>query len=271
MSKAEWMKIGLSTKWLKSAEPIQTSDGKWIDEVNGDVVEVANPNTNPNTNTINDITVDIRGVPYLFESGETYSDHAGKYIVEEIKNNGQLFKVKYIDGRFQGETREYPTIDRAKIIHNEVVRKDQAQRIRTMGFSGNKEYFAIGYLAKNGYISAQVPPSGRKFFEETYKNITGDDAMKYLDGAYEIPKEESKWHLELRIRFKGADDAILAQMEIKNVDIKQGKRGELQINNNHFVFNLFKLGFKLSRQNVEDIRRYIPEKYMGDFNAGASA
>jgi hypothetical protein len=266
MSRSEWKKIGSSTKWLKTAEPIET-DGKWYDEVNGELVEIPNPNL------IKDITVIVHGVPYLFEVGKTYADHAGKYIVEEIKNKGQTLKVKYIDGRFQGETREYPTIDRAKIMWNEAVRQDQQNRFKTMGFSGNQEYFAIGYLAKNGFVNADVPPSERKWFEGLYKQLTGDDAVQYLGtAAYGIVKEESKWHLELRIGFPEADDAILSRMLFKNVNnITRPKTGGLKINNNDFVFNLFKIGFKLGRQDVEVIKSHIPEKYMGDFNAGVSA
>jgi len=263
VSKTEWTKIGLSKKWLKLAEPVQTSDGKWIDEINGEIVEVPAPVT-----AMKDITVEIRDVPYIFEVGKTYSDHAGKYMVEEIKDGGKTLKVKYIDGRFQSQTREYSTVDRAKVIHNEVTRRDQANRIKTMGFNGNKEYFAIGYLAKNGVITAELPPSERKYFEEVYRALTGDNAINYLKSEYQIVKEDSKWHLELRIRFPEPDDAVLSKMAFKYVSINRIQSG-LQINNNQFIFNLFKIGFKLSRQNVEDIRRYIPEKYMGDFNAGA--
>lgn len=251
MSRVEWEKIGASTKWLKIAQ--ETS----INEKQNEVLNLQNT------------TITVRGIPYLFETGRVYSDHAGDYVIEEIKNDGQILKITYVTGNFKGNTKEYSTLSKAQIIHNETVRNDQRNRIQTMGFSGNKEYFAIGYLAKNGFVSAQVSPSERKWFEKVYNEITHDVAANYLKFAYEIPKEESKWHLELRIGFPEPDLSVASQMSFKYVNITRSSNG-LKINNNHFIFNLFKLGFKLGRQNVEDIRNHIPETYMGDFNAGAS-
>ena len=251
ISKSQWQEMGNKAGWMRKAQ-------------------VDPPNT-----SLQNITVMVREVPYLFEVGHSYPDGAGNYMVEEISNSGQLLKVKYIDGRFNGETREYPTLDRARIIHNEAVRRDAKNRIKTLGFSGNKQYLALGYLAKHGMITAEVPPPDRKQFESTYKSITQDDATKYLGNGYLVVKEGSKWHLELRIRFSEPDASILSQMSFDGLKtdkavVMNRASSYLQINNNDLIWNLFKIGFKLDSQNVEDIRKYIPEKYMGDFNTGSS-
>jgi hypothetical protein len=40
-----------------------------------------------------------------------------------------------------------------------------------MGFTGSEENFALGYLAKNGTITAQIPQSQRAWFEDLYKRL----------------------------------------------------------------------------------------------------
>ena len=173
-----------------------------------------------------------------------------------------------MDGRFKDEERLYSAIDRAKIIHNEVVKQNAKHRIDVMGFSGNNEYFTLGYLAKNGYCTAQVPLSEHKGFENKYNEITKDNAQNYLNSmGYQISKDDSKWHLELGIRFPTPDPSIAPKISLKHVNINNTSVGNI-INNNQFVWNLFKIGFKLGKQDINKIKSYIPNTYMGDFEAG---
>jgi hypothetical protein len=221
-------------------------------------------------NVIDNVIIDIRGFPYIFEISEIYEDGAGKYIVQEIQDNGKTLKVKYLDGKFKDEERLYIAFDRAKIIHNEVIRLDRLLGIESMPFKGSNEYLAIGYLAKNGYCTAQVPPSTSDKFEKTYQQLTNDDAKKYLNSNYEIvKKEESKWHLELRIHFSELNKNISCQIAIKDFKVKRSLSG-LTINNNPFIWNLFKIGFRLGHQNVDFIKTHIPKMHISDFNLGYS-
>lgn len=263
MSMREWHEIGLRSHWLKIAEPINI-DGKWYDEINGELVEVNNPEANKVTKEKKKVSVNRYDPPIIFEEGGIYEDGLGKYVVVSISDNNEFLDVKYLKN---DQVKRYKVLDRAKIIHNEQVRREQTNRMSELGFSGSKEFFALGYLASKGIIHAQIPISQRTWFEEMYLRLTGDKAQ--IGPNYDLAKDESKYTLQLRIKFEEPDDQYLSQMNFKNATVIRTKTG-LEISDNNFIKNLFIMGFKLAnnRINKGSILNKIPQEKVGDFEAG---
>jgi len=249
----------------QDAQEIIEIDGKKYHEIDGQLVEI--PLHPPKT-----ITFYQFDPPVSFTEGQIYSDFLGHYKLNKISEDDKYFDIVYIDGDKMGQKRQYESLSRAIIIHREQKRQDQINRMKTLGFSGNKEYFTLGYLAAKGIIIAQVPYSQAKWFEDMYHRLTGDNAQTYLNinALYRIEKDESKYSLELRIKFPEPEDQYLSQMQLKYININKTAHG-LEINNNDFIKNLFKMGFKIGNNtnNLANIRNHIPENMLNDFNAGA--
>jgi len=270
ISQKDWYKIGISGRWLKIAEPINI-DGKMYDEINGELVEVPDPSNNSSEiQTEKKITIDIYKPSITFIEGELYQDGAGQYKVLAI--DGDNLTVLYIDGRFSGQTKQYSSLSRAKIIHNEQVRQNQLNKMTDVGFTGSGDFLELGYLAKNGTVIAQIPTSQQKWFEEMYTRLTnGDNATNYKGGLYTISKDETKFGLQLRIKFPEPDDMYLSKMEFKNLNVNRTASG-LEINDTNYVKSLLKMGFKLGNNeiNIPAILNNVPKDKLSDFNLGTT-
>jgi len=230
------------------------------------IIKVAQPISTPK-----EVTVNVYKPPIKFIEGNVYKDAAGQYKVISIDDDTNM-TVTYIDGMFNGQTRQYTIISRAKIIHNEDVRQNQLNRMTGAGFTGSGDFFELGYLAKQGMIMAEIPKSQQQWFEEMYTRLTGDKATNYSGGIYQIVKDESKYGLQLRIKFPEPDDQYLAKMKFKNIDVNRTKSG-MEINNTNYIKHLFKLGFKLGNNSSNIpaiISKSVPTEGLADFNLGTS-
>lgn len=230
------------------------------------IIKIAQPTSIPK-----EVTVSVYNPPIKFVEGDVYKDAAGQYKVISIDDNTNM-TVTYIDGMFSGQTRQYTILSRAKIIHNEDVRQNQLNRMTGAGFTGSGDFFELGYFAKRGTITAEIPKSQQKWFEEMYTRLTGDKATNYSGGIYQIVPDESKYGLQLRIRFPEPDDQFLTKMKFKNLDVHRTRSG-MEINNTNYIKHLFKLGFKLGNNsnNIPAIlNKSVPPEGLADFNLGTS-
>jgi len=252
---------------LKSAD--LEIDGKWYDEETGEEI----PTPSQKIDIPKSITIPIRGYEYVFEEGQMYSDAAGNYRVDDILEENKI-SVTYIDGNFSGQKRIYDALDRAKIIHNEERRQDAKDNIKTIRFNEPDEYFTLGYLAKNSKINVEVPLEQAKNFEVKYKNLTGDDATDYLDSGdyYIAPKQENRWYVKCRLRFD-IKESVMSRLSFPN-DMKLGNAGgKVQIDNNNYVYNLFRNGFKIGKNvnNYNEISSGLSGRFKDAFDDGFNA
>ena len=203
------------------------------------------------------------GVTFIV--GKSYADGAGEYIVDSIADDQKTMTVTYSNGRFSGETKTYDV--GLKAAHWKFIRQriDRDNRMETLNFDGDEHSWALGYLSSFGIISADIPSDQRQWFEDMYKQLTGDDAKLYLNKNYYLTKPESKYTLELRIKFPSTTNKFKEILHALGVNIIESNNG-MEINNNNFIKNLFQLGFHLGKNKDRSLD--IAEKIRGvDINA----
>ena len=218
-------------------------DGVLYKEVNGDLIEVPKPPSPPKK-----ISVSVGGRIYVFEEGGIYLDAAGDYRVKEILPGNKL-RVVYLNGNFEGQEREYAALDRAKIIHNEILREDTRHKMRSIEFSGSDDYFTMGYLASKGNITAEIGPKHHKSFPALYKSLTGEDPAKYEHHGYSLSPSEGRWSYTLRLYFPTPPPQVLNKMVFPpDASLKQhGSQMELACND--YILTLFKKGFSIGKNS----------------------
>jgi len=213
ITKREWKEIGKKSNWLKISQ---------LQSVNNN------------------------GVTFI--QGQQYVDPSGEYTVDSISDDGKTMTVTYNSGLFNGQTKTWDVS--LKSTHYKFVQRqeDRRNRMERINFDGDEFSWALGYLASFGSITADIPSDQRKWFEELYKNITGEDATDYLNRGYYLTKPESKYTLELRIKFprpQGNSVSLLKSLSDK-VKIIEGD-SNMEINNNNFIKNLFLMGFRIGK------------------------
>jgi hypothetical protein len=260
--------FSLKRGFQKIAEPIEI-DGKWYDEQNNEMIEIPGPTKGEPASR--SITIPVRDYKYIFEEGGIYSDAAGNYRVDKILDENKI-KVTYIDGQFSGQERTYSAFDRAKIIYNEERRQDAKNKMTTVQFNEPNHYFTLGYLAKNSKINVEVPSDQAANFEAKYRDLTGDDAKTHSDNYYVAPKQENRWHVKCRLRFS-VIESVMPNLSFPS-DVKfNNVAGAIQIDNNNYVYNLFRHGFKIGRNvdNYNGISAGLNGKFKEAFDDGFNA
>lgn len=113
----------------------------------------------------------------------------------------------------------------------------------------------IEYLSnpdKEVFIEAELHPRRRNSFEKEYQDFTGLSVptVSNISPYYVWGEETNKWGLELRLYFM-SDENILEELE--NICVNNSRHGyekyDKRINNNDFIYDLFKNGFILGLQD----------------------
>lgn len=235
---------------IKTAKgEVELIDGKWYNE---NLEEVPNPNV------AKSIEFNIKGEVVVLKEGEQYKNYFGNYLLKVISNpndpQNAKVTVEYLDGQFKNQEKVYPAKSQAEAIYSEKnrvrIEEEERQGIDIIEFRAPDEFFTLGYLAKHSRIIVEVPKDLTLKFETKYKELTGDDAQRYLkNGSYYIaPKQESRWYIRGRLVFDLNETAASRVSFPNDVNINN-KNGRIEINNNNYIYNLFKRGFRLGRND----------------------
>ena len=126
---------------------------------------------------------------------------------------------------------------------------------------------AIGWLAKNTTnITAAMPD----FCESWFRRMFGDAKARIVDQKKKGPSGwSSQWAFSLNMNIKEEAKNNIPTCLREYTD---GNRNH-NVNNTRFIFTLIQdYGFQIGRkQDVEEIRKHIPEKYLEDFEEGYNA
>jgi len=263
-------------KYLTAQNNIVEIDGKYYDE---NLNEVPKPASVPAPKSIE---FTIHGNTIILKENEQYRNYFGNYVINSIDNvsdpQSSKITVKYLDGQFKNETKTYPASSQAEAIYSERnrVRIEEEERagINIIEFASSNEFFTLGYLAKNSRIIVETPRDMASKFETKYRELTGDDARMHIqDNSYYIaPNSENRWHIRCRMIFD-LKPAVLSMLSFPSAVNINNKNGRAEINNNNYVYNLFRSGFKLGRNsnNYNSIASGLSEQYRAAFDQGFNA
>jgi hypothetical protein len=209
-----------------------------------------------------------------FVEGYQYFDGAGDYVVQNVNlfaDKPPELTVRYLNGRFEGESRAYPVVLKANHFYYMQRKRDAENRMKTVkiNFTGDEESWVLGYLASRCHIKAEIPRDQSDWFEEMYKRLTGENAAEQPTGTYYKAKPESKYTLELRLEFPTPDVGFVPFFKCFGLEVLETATG-MQINSNDLIKTLFRLGFRLGHNGsrVQEIRDSIPELDVEAFNKG---
>lgn len=247
-------------------------DGKKYREVNGELVEVIEHQPKS-------ISIMVAGEEITLTEGEQYKNYFGNYILRTINSGDPVtVTVLYVDGQFKNETKTYPAKSQAEAVSSEQKRilRNEEERlgIDVVRFSSLNEFFTLGYMAKNARITIEVPKFLAANFEFKYNRLTGDDAKNHLaDKSYYIaPKEKNRWAVKGRLTFNIKTSAMSRMSFPSNIGIIS-RAGHIEINNNNYIYNMFKNGFKLgyNENNYSNIVSGLSGEYKEAFDEGFNA
>jgi len=202
----------------------------------------------------------------FFVVGKLYTNRIGTYEVLEIQSKGM--RIRYDSGREDWIS----DLD----IQRRIVENVQIESRRICPYtekdSRNLDYFwTLGFLASRARIEAIVPPRSQRGFEDQYQELKGYRPTPGRDMYYLHDPGIDKWGTELRVSFVATDD------ELKRLDfgpdvveVPGPGPNDWRINNNKFVWDLFRLGFRLGADQVRSaILVKIPVGYRKAFEGGA--
>jgi hypothetical protein len=305
MSKSEWKNIGFSTKWLKISAPIQMEDKRWIDEINGEIVEVPPPSVN-----IGGINFVVGGT---YETEDMMTGNKISYNILEIFPGIDMMRVKDNNGKISvlnmvNEAKDINELKQQNIITKQEIERQKSnagwteeekefiktyrsrgsvgveigdQALNILDFNSANNAYALGYLAANGRITVQVPFHRVSDAKRDYQELTGlllDTPENINNRNFQVVRYRNpvtgklnKAGMEYRIYFK-PPPVDIAIMNFGNAvrGVKQISGGN-SINDNNFIRNLWRLGFSVGNnyQNVHKIRENIPENLRTSFDNGA--
>lgn len=197
-----------------------------------------------------------------FKIGGTYRNRKGEYEVLDIRDD--VMVVRYDDGT----TAELTESMQRRIAENMAL-EDRAREPST-DEAVNLTYFrGVGYLAARATVlEGFAPPKAAGGFRDTYRLLTGRE-LRQGQTFYQHSREADKWGVELRIQFP--EPAVGSELDFGgDITIVAAPNGESRINNNGFIKDLFRLGFRLgTSQDVAYIRTRVPARYQTEFDAGA--
>ena len=133
---------------------------------------------------------------------------------------------------------------------------------------------SLGYLASDNRLTkldVELPQSSQTTFETDYNSLTGINPKPDNVNYYVLHSGADKWGIELRIYFisTGNLPSPLRQRVVKS---RPGGIHNSRINDNKFIWDLIKCGFRLSdRQDINRIESNVPVTYKDDFKKGLLA
>lgn len=195
--------------------------------------------------------------------GATYRNREREYEVVAIQ--GDQMTVRYDDGSTGVLTRSV----QRRIVEN--IARDTRAVEPSRDPAVNRDYFrTIGVLARYAsLVEGFAPPESVRGFSETYQQLTGR-RLAQEPTFYEHPSGTDKWGIELRIQFPAQYEGQGLEFGSASVRAVSAPNGELRINNNAFIRQLFRLGFTFGTgQDIDRIRARIPAEHRPEFDQGA--
>jgi hypothetical protein len=303
LSKSQWEFIGRKTGWIKSPNKhikISQNDTVEIDgklyalDENGEIVEATKEPAKSVTLEVSALGGRIQG-QITFTEGQEYQNYYGIYKVNKINND--TIEVVYTHssskGKNIGDQETYPMRGQAEAVlanqhhqkHPEYLGEpapaegqSRTEERQAIVFDRNEDYyFLAGYVAKNGFILAEVPPNALNGFSKKYKTITDKNPQQYLGTGFRPQTTPGWWGASLRIFIPEPQDPE-AKERINNSQISDRiqnltQSNSLRISSNKFVWQLINDGFELGENhgNIGSIFANVPEDYQTSFQSGLQA
>jgi hypothetical protein len=202
----------------------------------------------------------------FFVIGGRYRNRVGTYEVLDLRPDEM--RIRYDDRQEQ--------IVRGLGLQERIVRnvEAEAETISPYGINDqrNRSLFrTVGFLTRRVRIEAIVPATARHGFEEHYQRVKGVQPTPGVDMYYlHVDPNVDKWGSELRVSFRASREELSGLNLGVGVEVVEGHGSdERRINNNGFVWWLFRIGFALGeKQDMVIIRQRIPASYQADFENG---
>lgn len=210
-----------------------------------------------------------------FVVGEIYQNYLGCYCVVSIHDDAKMMDIEYRSGERIGQKQTLEIAGQAKVIHNARIRELQSMKMREINLHGANESFTLGYLAHHGVICIRVKECRQKWFEDTYKRLTGLVAPEpNVEGNwYTVSPDttEGSWDY-FHVIFPAPDDCFKGLMVFSGDPDRQIMWDQWGVNSKYndrnYVQNLFSLGFRLGKQHdVAGIRAKLAED-IANFDKG---
>lgn len=210
-----------------------------------------------------------------------------KELIKEYLSVGdQLLKVLYekeaIDKAAEEERKRIAEEEKQKKLREEkLAQKIEKKKRELINYTKNIDrnsyirecdelYLSLGWLAKHTKkISAAMPD----YLENWFVSVFGNDAeRKSVDstlrtsGGYQL-----QWSLALTLDVDNADDMPLFLTQY--LSKSESKVGKKRLSNTEFIYRIAKdYGFKFGKvQDLDEIKKYIPDDKMYDFELGYNA
>lgn len=239
-------------------------DGKWYQEINRKLIEIVNPENEGNISStefsINDINI-----------GNEFETLSGKFRITDIQGN--IIVIEYLDGMYAGKTFQKNVNGLKEEVDRANKKKDISNKSKFINFRGDSgEAFTLGYLAAYGSIVARIAPNHLDSFKKEYNQLTGDNADNYLKEKRFLHVRTDDYPLDyFRIVFQASPELSqkLALHENTIVPLSYGDNN-FQFNSRKFIFSLFRIGFRLGRNNnrVNEIAANIGKEQRKSFYEG---
>ncbi len=265
--------FSLKRELNKTAEVIEI-DGKFYEEdADGNVVEVSNDLSN--MEILEPRSYVVEGYDFTFTEGEDYANWFGVYRVLDINEDARTMDVQYIEVFRSdvkvGEVKTYPMAAQAQTITKAQKSKEIQMRLdNMMDLKGTEAAFTMGFIAANGYLSAEIGPKYHVSFPAKYKTVTGEDPNKYLGHGYKKSDNDKRWSYTLRVQLPILPEELVSRLIMPSV-IQRSKG--VECNNGAFVWGLFAKGFSIGRNNhkIAQIASSLSDEDQRAFMAGADA
>jgi len=270
LSKVQWQTIGLKAGWMKISAVSYTSKKFGITFVEGGTFRIS--------------------------SGSTVK-------ILKIYPEDEVMDIQYEDGKI--EKRDMETLDivsmdiathKQQRLEREEKEKEKKRRTRvedrrrktwkgmgegSMDITTDEEAFSIGYLAKHGSVSIQIPShdsAGFDYFppfKDKFKAISGEDLdinskNFQISDKYTAEGKIAKYSEELSIRLPATPPEIKTRI-MNSLGLTTGLNRD-SLYGSREVWMLIQRGFRLGNNtsNIPKIRESMPEQFKRDFDSGTA-
>jgi len=273
LSKSQWELIGQKTGWIKKAQEVIEIDGKKYQEINGDLVEMKEPQKIEQ----NRKTKEFPSLGVILVEGGEYENWYGMYKILRIVDD-KMMEVEYVQSYKPqyvraGEKKIYPMLGQADIIQG-AKKQSEAEISKLVGHNKiteikkPEEFFTIGYIAKHGYISAEIGPKYHDKFPAYFQKVTGELPNNYLGKGYSLSTNNDRWSYTLRAQMPNPPQEIAQNLKLPDNNIV--RKSGIEINDNAYVWGLFNIGFRPGKNDgrIDVIKGKIPADSIDNFMAG---